>query len=481
MSLRSRVLRGGVHLALRQGMGMVISLAGMFLITLRIGPEQYGVYAAAFGSFYYLQSIAQLGLTVYMVRWQHDQPSPATKDAPDNATKNISEHQVDQNQQIYDQGFTLLLLVSLIGIVLSQFTAPLLASWVKLAGFQPIFQMLCLSLPVVLLTQVPMAKLERELNYQQVAWIELIGQLAYFWVALPVALNGGGAWAPAIGWWAQQLHLLILFFWAAKYTPRLCWQPRLIVDMLRYSVSYSASFWVWQLRALVNPLLVGRFLGAETVGYIALATRMVELLGFVKAATYRLSIAALARLQGNRDRMTQAITEGMALQVLALGPILAVVSWVGPIAFPLLGAKWIPTMQIFPFIAASLLINALFNLHSSALYALQRNWQVTAFHVIHIAIFFGCGALLIPRMGIIGFGWAEIATILSYAIIHFYLINEVDSPNYRFAGLLAFCFGLALFPYQVGWWVVLVLAAALLWPQTQQQLFSIWYKFRSAT
>jgi O-antigen/teichoic acid export membrane protein len=474
MSLRSRVLRGGVHLALRQGMGMVISLAGMFLITLRIGPEQYGVYAAAFGSFYYLQSISQLGLTVYMVRWQHQESGAPTEHAPDSQPR--------QDQQVYDQGFTLLLLVSLIGVMLSLLTASLLTNWVKLAGFQPIFQVLCLSLPVVLLAQVPMAKLERELSYQQVAWIELIGQLAYFWVALPIALKGGGAWAPVFGWWAQQLHLLILFFWVAKYTPRLCWRPQLIVDMLKYSVSYSASFWVWQLRALVNPLLVGRFLGAETVGYIALANRMVELLGFVKSATYRLSIATLARLQGNRERMTQAITEGMALQVLALGPMLAVVSWVGPIAFPpILGAKWTPTMQIFPFIAVSLLINALFNLHSSALYALQRNWQVTAFHVIHIALFFGCGALLIPRLGLIGFGWAELATILSYAIIHFYLINAVDSPNYRFAGLLAVTFGLALFPYQLGWWVVLVLAAALLWPKTQHQLFSVWDKFRSAT
>jgi PST family polysaccharide transporter len=457
-------------------MGMVISLAGVLLITRWIGPQQYGLYAAAFGSFYYLQSISQLGLTVYLVRWQGDQPAgtPETQEAPE--TQDLRE------ALVYNQGFTLLLLIGLLGVALSQVGGASLAAWVKIPGFQAIFQTLSLSLPIVLMGQVPMAKLERQLNYRQVAWIELVGQIAYFLVALPIAFKGGGAWGPVAGWWAQQLHLLVLFLWASKYWPRLCWQPALIQKMLGYSVGYSASFWVWQLRSLVNSLLVSRFLGAEAVGYIALANRMVELLGFVKSATYRLSIAALARLQGQRERMTQAISEGMGLQVLALGPVLVLVSWLGPTFLPLaFGAEWAPAMQIYPFIALSLLINALFNLHSSALYALQRNWQVTAFHILHIALLFGAAAMLIPRFGLLGFGWAEIATILSYGLIHFFLVKEVDCPDYRFAGSLAVTFGIALFPFQLGWWVALVLIAALLWPETQHKLFSIWKSVRSAS
>ncbi|BAY13954.1 oligosaccharide flippase family protein [Calothrix sp. NIES-2098] len=457
MNLRSQVLRGGVYLAIRQGMGMVISLVGVLLLTRAIGPQQYGLYTAAFGLFYYLQNVSQLGITVYLVRREGEEKST-----------------------VYHQAFTLLLLVSLIGVVLSQLAVPLLAGWVNLKGFQPIFQVLSLSLPVVLLSQVPMARLERQLDYKQVAWIEFVGQIAYFLVALPIAFQGGGAWGPAAGWWVQQLHLLVLFFWADRYQPRLCWQPDLVKQMLAYSVGYSASFWVWQLRSLVNPLLVGRLLGAEAVAYIALASRMVELLGFVKSATYRLSIATLARLQGDRYRMMQAITEGMALQVLALGPFLVIVSWLGPWFLPLLfGAKWSPVMHIYPFIALSLLANALFNLHSSALYALKRNWEITLYHIIHITLFFVVALLLIPRLGLIGYGWAEVATILSYGLIHSFLVRDVSSPDYSFAGLLAVAFGLALFPYQLGWWVVIGVAIALLLPNTQHKLIELWKNFRS--
>ncbi|MBD2245266.1 oligosaccharide flippase family protein [Nostoc sp. FACHB-888] len=458
MNLRSQVLHGGVYLAIRQGIGMVISLVGVLLLTRAIGPEQYGLYAATFGLFSYFQNICQLGIVIYLVR-----------------------HKQEDSEIVYHQAFTLLFIMSLCGLLLGKLAIPLIENWVRLQGFGLIFQALLLSLPVVLLSQVPLARLEQQLDYKRIAWMELVGQLAYFVFALAVAFKGGGAWGPVVGWWAQQLHMLILFFWCTRYKPRFCWQANLVKKMIGYSLGYSASVWVWQLRYLVNPLIVGRFLGAEAVGYVALANRIAEMLGFVKTATFRLSIAALARLQDDRNRLVQAITDGMKLQILALGPLLTIVAWLGPWFMPLMfGPKWLPVMEVYPFIAASLLANSLFTLHSSALFVLHRNWGVAVFHIIHIVLFFGAALLWLPRVGLVGFGWAELSTIASYGIIHSYLVRNVNSPDYRFAGLLAIAFGLALFPYQLGWWVVLGLVVVLLLPDTQHKLIDLWKSFRSA-
>ncbi len=461
MGLRSKVLQGGLYLAIRQGIGMVISLVGVLLITRVIGPKQYGLYASAFGLFYYLQNISQLGLTVFLVRKEREEGK--------------------DDGHIYDQAFTLLLLIGFAGIGLSKLGSPFLAAWINLEGFEPTFQVLAFSLPIVLLGQVPMAQLERQLDYKRVAWVELMGQLGYFVVALTIAFNGGGAWSLVAGWWSQQIIQAGLFFVVSKYRPRLVWQPEVVKQMLVYSVGYSASFWVWQMRSLVNPLLVGRFLGAEAVAYVALAGRMVELLGFVKSATYRLSISTLAQVQGDRLRLSKAITDGMGLQILALGPFLVIVSWLGPWLLPLaFGIKWLPAMDIYPFIAVSLLANALFNMHSSALYALNRNWQITWYHIIHIVLFMGTAWILIPKLGLLGFGLAEIATIASYIMIHFYLVQDLDSPDYRFAGLLAMSFGLALFPYQLGWWVVLGLPIVLSLPLIRHKLIDQWQSIRAS-
>lgn len=448
MSLRTQALRGGTYLALRQAIGMAISLGGVLVLTRTIGPEQYGLYAAAFSMFGYLQILSQLGVAVYLVR-----------------------REGEESLEVYHQAFTLLLLLGLGGMLLSLLSLPLLKGWVRLEGFGLVAQSMFLGLPVALLSQVPLARLERSLDYKRVAMVELWNQIFYYVVALPLAFQGAGVWALVAGWWAQQIQAIGLFYWSAGYRPKFCWDRDLIKQMIEYSLGYSASIWVWNLRILVNPLLVSRYAGAEAVGYVALAIRLVEMLSFVKTATWRIAIAALARLQGDRVRLVKAVTDGMGLQILSLGPLLLGLAWVGPWLLPLLfGPRWLPVMEVYPFIAFSYLSNAMFNLHSSTLYVLQRNWAVTVFHLVHIVLFVGAALLLVSRLGLVGYGWAEVVALASYGVIHVYLVRAVGSPDYQLPGLWWAVFSLALFTDQLGWWAALGLVAMVLWPGTWQKL-----------
>jgi PST family polysaccharide transporter len=448
MGLRSQVLRGGTYLVLRQGLGVIISFAGVLLLTRVIGPENYGIYAAATAIFLYLQMLSQLGIEVYLVR-----------------------REGEEELGVYHQAFTLLLLQGFGGMLLALLALPLLDQWVHLEGFRPVAQALFLGLPVVLLTQVPMARLERNLDYKRVALIELLNQVVYYLVAFPMAFRGFGVWALVVGWWVQWLQSLVLLYWSAKYRPQLAWNRDLIEQMLRYSVSFSASIWLWQLRTLLNPLIVGRYAGAEAVGYVALAIRIIDILSFVKAATWRISLATLGRLQGDRTRLVKAVTEGMGLQVLALGPLLVVVSWVLPWLLPLVfGERWLPVVAVYPFIALSNLTNSLFNMHSSALYVLRRNWEVTAFNLAYMLLFVGSAFVLVPRLGLVGYGWAEVATLGSYIVVHLFLVRHIGNPNYWLAGLWWGACAVALFTHQLGWWAALGMIAVVFLPDTQQRL-----------
>ena len=448
-SLRTQVLRGGTFLVIRQGLGVIIGLGGVLLLTRAIGPEKYGLYAACLNIFGYVQSLSQLGIEIFVVRREGEEDS-----------------------QVYHQAFTLLLLLGLGGMLLSLLGLPLLSQWVRLDGFSSVAGVIFLGLPLVLLSQVPLARLERRLDYKRVAVIELGSQLIYYLVALPLAFQGAGVWAPVAGWCTQQIQTVGLLFLISRYRPRLCWNPDLIKQMLSYSVGYSASSWVWQLRNLVNPLVVGRYAGAEAVGYVALAIRLVEVLSFVKGATWRLSIAALGRLQGDPIRLGKAVSEGMSLQILALGPLLVAASWVSPLILPLLfGDHWLPVIQIYPFIALSYLSNAMFNLHSSVLYVLQKNWEVTAFHVAHIILFAGASLLLVPRLSsIVGYGWGEVVALASYAVIHIFVVRNISSPDYRLPMLWWSASAAALFVYQLGWWSALGLVIIAFLPSTYQQI-----------
>lgn len=451
LGLRAKVMRGGAYLALRLGLGMIIGAGGVLLLTRAIGPGAYGVYGAALGVYMYLFQLSQWGIKVYLIRREEEAQS-----------------------RDYHQAFSLLLILGLASAGLAVLVLPLLEGWVRIEGFGAVAAVMFAVLPVQLLGMVPMARLERELDFRKVAAIELSGQISYFLVALPLAYRGMGSWAPVAGWWVQQSLIAALCFWATAYRPRLYWESERARAMVGYGLGYSSSIWVWQLRNLVIPLIVGRYGGAVAVGYVTLAIRMLEQLSFVKTAVWRLSIAALARLQHDRARLTKAVSEGMSLQTMALGPFLAAFGLAAPWLIPaLFGPRWVPVLEIYPFIALGYLVNAVFNLHSSALYVLRRNWAVTAFHLVHIFLFAGAALVLVPRIGLTGYGWAEVAALPGYLLLHLLFVRYAGRPDYARAGVWLVAAGVPLFGWQLGPWAWVCAALPLLWPPTRRELWRV--------
>jgi O-antigen/teichoic acid export membrane protein len=411
-SLRKKVIQGGAFLAFRQGVGVCLSLVGVLLVTRVIGPKQYGIFAMANGIVTFLSTVGIWGIDIYLLR------------KAEKAT-----------HAEFNQAFTILLCISSAFVLGLGALSTQIAAFVKMPEIAGLTVFLGTAIPFSLLAIPAIVKLDQNLNFKQVAINELIGQASMYIVAVPIAFAGRGAWAPAIGFVTQQVVLMILSFTSARYMPSLYWQKSLMVRMLKYGFAYSSSIWVWQLRGLVNPLIVSRFAGAEGVGYIAVSIRLVEILSFAKQATWRIAMAALAKVS-DATRLRNSITEGMKLQAIVVGFPLALFALVGPILIRLgLGRDWTPALVVFPFIAVSYLTNAMFNLHSSVLYLRHKNFQVTIFHIVHIGLFAGSAILLVPLYGFVGYGWAEIVALLSYIVLHSFLVLQVDSPSYKDAAL----------------------------------------------
>lgn len=402
------MIKGGAFLLVRQAVGIVISVVGVLLVTRIIGPRQYGLFAAAAGIVTFLHMFGSWGLDVYLLRKTED---PEEKE--------------------FHQAFTLLLFIALllcIGVVAMRH---IVAAFLKMPEESSLLFALALGIPLNLVALPAVVKLDRNLNFKQVAINELVSQTSYYAIAVPLAFHGFGAWAPAAGFLTQQASLLTLSYWTAKFRPRLHWEGGLIKQMLGYGLSYSSSIWIYQLRNLVNPIVVGRFAGAEAVGYVAVGVRIASLLSFAKSATWRLAMPAFARLNRDTGQLRNGITEGMRFQAVSVGLPLASFALLAPFLIPLgLGHHWTPVVRVFPFIALSYLSNAMFNLQTSVLYIFRKNMKVTWFSIVHIALFAGSAAILVPYKGFVGYGWAEIIALPSYVIIHLFLAREIDSPSY---------------------------------------------------
>ncbi len=451
MSLRQKTIRGGAILVGRQAAGMVLSLVGVLLVTRVIGPREYGIYATGLGIVTFLSTFGTWGLDVYLLR-------------------NLEEPTTEE----FDQAFTLLFWISFL------FTLPILAfsgriaSFVRMPEAGPVLAVLSLGTPFSLLVLPSIVRLDRDLNFKQVAFNELVSQVAFYILAVPLALKGAGAWAPTAGCLVQQVSLFVLSLRSAKLRPGWHWELCVIRRMLSYGLSYSSSIWVWQLRNLVSPLVVGRFAGAEAVGYVAVSIRIATLLCFAKAVTWRVAMAALAKLGENSERLRRSISEGMRLQAIAVGLPLAGFAIVAPLVLPVFGQRWTPVLEVFPFIALSYLANSVFNLHASVLYLLQKNWNVTWFHCFHVVLFAGSAALLVPRLGFMGYGWAEIVALASYLLLHIFVTREVGSPSYStsviwFATIVAI-FALSSFGAPIAYLGLLILLVPAIFSEERASL-----------
>jgi uncharacterized heparinase superfamily protein len=176
---------------------------------------------------------------------------------------------------------------------------------------------------------------------------------------------------------------------------------------------------------------VGRFVGAEGVAYVAFAIRVAENLSFVRTAAGRLGVAALARLQHDQAKFQEALQRALQLQVLSLGPLLCGFALCGPWVVPrFLGERWLPAFQVYPFIAAGVLVNSVFNLQASALFVVGHQWAVVQAYASHVVLLAAATFFLLPQNGITGYGWAELLACAGYVFIYA-SVSKVAALSYR--------------------------------------------------
>jgi O-antigen/teichoic acid export membrane protein len=397
-SIKSKALSGGFVLVGREFGGIVLSLVGMLVTTRLLGPHRYGQFVIVAGLAGYALNVGKLGLDVYLIRYQGE----------------LNEEQVGVTQGLY-------IALGLFFAALAVALGPVVSWWYKDPLLCKLLWSYAVLIPLTLMSSAPIALLDRQLSYKHAAMTELAGQLTYVAISVSIVWYTRSIWGVIIGLFGQALITVILAGLLSKMRIRPRWNTEEAKAQLRYGFGYAASTWIWQARNLVNPLLVGKLLGAEAAAYVAMAVRISGVVGFGRTAIYRVYMSYLARLAGDRDEMKEAIETGLSYMVLITGvSFIAFLAIAPDLIHVLMGQKWMPILDVLPFIAAGLVVNGGFGLYSSALYVIGKNRDVSLFHVLYI-IFYVASAWIFLKMSgsITGFGWAEIMSLPSYILLRY--------------------------------------------------------------
>ncbi len=406
--LRGVALAGGGYLALREGLGMLIRLGGVVVVTRLIGPHNYGIYVAAAAFVTLVASAAQLGAEVWLIRQPHE-----------------------PTEEQYNQTFTALVVVSIVvTLVALAATWPVSLFYTNGEAIRA-FRILALAVPVNILWAPAQAKLERHFRYRKLAWLELAGDVALYAVAVPLAFAGAGVYAPVIGYISWQTTLFVGSAVLAGLRPRWRWSRTLTRTLLRHGFSYSSSTWVDQMVALANPVIVGGFIGATGVGLVGLAIRLVDTAGFALRAAWRLGLAAISRVAHDPARLRSAIEEGMFAQALVLGVPLAGLAVLSPWLIPLVfGSTWKDAVPVYSVLALARLVGSAGLVLMTVLFAKARNGAVIGAVLTRGALLVAASAVLIPVAGIDGFAYASLIAAAAWWLLD-RKVRQVVAFSYR--------------------------------------------------
>jgi PST family polysaccharide transporter len=394
--MRRKSARSGILWSIVNTNGeQVLSFATFLILARLLAPEDYGVYVLA-GSFANFGFFLLQGL------------SPA----------------IIQRNSISEEHISTAFWTSIAtGILLTAAMAGS-ANWVSLIFGEPLLApvlrwMSLVCIPMAL-TSVPMALFRRELRMSTFAARTVVCYVVGAAVSIPMAVDGFGAFALVYGQIAQWITAVIVVGMISAWRPRFRFSVRAFVDLGRFSVHFNAAMIANLITSKVDIWVLGFFLDVRSLGYYALALR---LLNAVNAATIQpvlvVALPLLSPLRSMADEFNaqyqRLVIGATSVWLPATVGIGAVSAAVVPIVF---GAKWADSVPVIQAMCLSAFTFSLTAFTGEALSAWGRPDLFSQLAILRLATTTAVFLIAAP-MGIVAAGLAW--SIVPIVILPFYL------------------------------------------------------------
>lgn len=254
---------------------------------------------------------------------------------------------------------------------------------------------LCLSFVFGSLSVIPNVVLMRLMRFKTEFWINIFAVAVRTAVAIGLAWFGFGVWSLVAGALAGIAVQSLVGLWAVPYWPRLRFHGAYLAGTWRTSSSYFAGGLLFYANMNVDLILIGRQLGATSLGYYQNARSLTdEIRSRIAMPLQRVLFPAFSSLQHDRARMQAAVLRSARLLAAVTFPLGVGVSAMAEELVPLLyGKQWLPMVPALSMFGISAALRAstaisspLFNAHDRVGLALRYNIVATALMVVAIWI-----------------------------------------------------------------------------------------------
>jgi len=337
-----------------------------------LDPVHFGLISMAMVAVSFARRIGEFGFAMVLIQ-----------------NKNITE---EHKKTAFTLGLIIglilnLSLVSISGVIADIFNDPRVKS---------ILMVVSLNFVLSAIFVIPAALMKREMNYKAISNILLWSNIISLITPVIFAILGFGVWSLVLGMLLGNFYNIIAYFIVSP------WRPKIGISKYHLKEMLPFGFWV-NMHQYVNFLInnvdfffVGRYLGAEHLGYYERA------FNFMDFARRRLRdllnnvlFSAYSKIQDDEKRLLEACDKVVLILSLVAYPFLTWLFFSSPALITLLyGEKWIPTILPLQIMTISGLLNTLTQIFyplmmSKALVKEKTIWYFYYFIILAISVYVG--------------------------------------------------------------------------------------------
>jgi PST family polysaccharide transporter len=294
--------------------------------------------------------------------------------------------------------------------------SPLFGLFYRNASVVPILQLLSLSFPLSGLAILQQALMERRLAFHTLAKIEILSAAMASAVGISSALSGLGVWSLVYQTLTSTLLTTALLWLCARWRPRFVFSWKETRSVMSFSLNLTAFNVLNFFARNADNFLIGRYLGAEALGYYDLAYRvMVYPLQGISAVIGRVMFPLYAQLQEDLQSFRNAyLSVAWAIAFVSFPMMLGLAAVARGFVLTLFGNKWEPVIGLLLILAPLGAIQSVASTVGSIYQARGRadwllRWEI------------GASTLIIVSF-VIGLNWGVLGVAAAYAIAFLILV-----------------------------------------------------------
>lgn len=393
VTLTRRVAHGGVWAFLINGVNQALRLVRTVVLARLLAPDDFGLFGITLLALSALERFTQTGFTAALIQ------------------------KPDETREDLDTAWVVQILRGLaLGAVLLG-TAPLVATFFREPGAEALTRALALVVILDGLQNIGVVYYRKDIEFHKEFVFKLAKTLPDLVASVIAAVVLRSAWALVVGLVVGRLVQTVASYVVHPYRPRPRFDRERARELFGFGKFITGHSVVLFLLTEGDDLLVGKILGAMSLGLYQMAYRLSNIAARVTHVVSGVTFPAYAKLQDRPERLNRALLRTLTLTAFLTLPAAAGVGALAPeITTVILGEKWmpmVPAAQVMCLFGAMRAIGATFGPAYRALARVDVPLKISLTQLTVLA------AIVYPmtvRWDILGTAWAiTLAMVVSLA------------------------------------------------------------------